>query len=112
MASAKTKVEHEADRTQLLRILVVLGFQRIPPDRLLARMDQTYHTLSPQSLDFHLRYMADKGWIEIGEEKMGSEPPQLAYVLLTAEGVEEYDRRRRSILTTRKPVSNGTARKQ
>jgi DNA-binding PadR family transcriptional regulator len=60
-------------------------------------MDESFHSLSDESLDFHLRYMADKGWIEIGEEKVPGKDPVILYAKITAAGVEEFDRRRRQI---------------
>jgi len=97
----KTKAEHENDRTQILRLLVEVGFHPITPATILSVMDESFHSLSEDSLDFHLHYMADKGWIEVGEEKRPGQAPALLYAKLTAAGVEEYDRRRREILTVR-----------
>jgi len=98
---SKTKAEHENDRTQILRLLVEVGFHPITPITILSVMDESFHSLSDESLDFHLRYMADKGWIEIGEEKRPGQAPALLYAKLTATGVEEYDRRKRDLVVTR-----------
>lgn len=98
MAKDKTKAEHENDRTQILRLLVEKGFYPLTPETILSVMDESFHSLSAESLDFHLRYMADKGWIEIREEKGLGKPNELLYAKLTAAGVEEYDRRRRDIV--------------
>jgi hypothetical protein len=95
----KTRAEHEDDRTQILRLLVEAGFHPVPVSRILVVLDQTFHSLSLESLDFHLRLMAEKGWVEIGEESL--EPGKgrrLIYAKITAEGVEEYDRRGRRLI--------------
>lgn len=94
----KSKAEHEIDRTQILRLLVEVGFHPLTPTTILSVMDESFHSLSEESLDFHLRYMADKGWIEIGEQKELGKPAALVYAKLTAGGVEEYDRRKKRIL--------------
>ena len=94
----KTKAEHENDRTQILRLMVEVGFHPLTPDTILSVMDESFHSLSQESLDFHLHYMADKGWVEIGEEKALGKGTTIVYAKLTAAGVEEFDRRRRQIL--------------
>ena len=94
----KTKPEYESDRTQILRLLVEVGFREVPIDQVIAVMDQSFHTISAESLDFSLRYMADRGWVELGEEKVPGKQPRLLYAKITAEGVEEFDRRRREVV--------------
>lgn len=94
----KRKAEYENDRTQILRLMVEVGFHPLTPDTILSVMDESFHSLSSESLDFHLHYMADKGWIEIGEEKVLGKDSVIVYAKLTATGVEEFDRRRKQIL--------------
>jgi len=96
----KTKAEHENDRTQILRLMVEVGFHPLTPDTILSVMDESFHSLSAESLDFHLHYMADKGWIEIGEGKALGKDSSILYAKITAAGVEEYDRRLNRILKT------------
>lgn len=94
----RTQAEHENDRMQILRLLVEVGFHPVTPATVLSVMDESFHTLSEETLDFHLRFMADKGWLEIGEEKVVGRLPRLVYAKITAAGVEEYDRRRRQVV--------------
>jgi len=97
----KTKAEHENDRTQILRLMVEVGFHPLTPDTILSVMDESFHSLSEESLDFHLRYMADKAWIEIAEGKALGKNPSILYAKVTAAGVEEYDRRANRVLKAR-----------
>jgi hypothetical protein len=97
----KRKAEYENDRTQILRLMVEVGFHPLTPDTILSVMDESFHSLSAESLDFHLHYLADKGWIEIGEQKALGKDRSIVYAKVTAAGVEEYDRRCDRILKIR-----------
>lgn len=85
MARQKSKGEHEAERTAILRLLVEVGFHPLTPDTILAVLGESYYAVTAPGLDFHLGYLADRGWIKRGE----------GFAQITAAGVEEYDARMR-----------------
>jgi predicted transcriptional regulator len=45
------------------------------------------------AVEFHLRYMRDRGWVELGIEKKVGAPEAIRWTRITANGVDEYDRR-------------------
>ena len=89
----KTKSEHERDRTEILRYLKEWGFQAITPAMIVQYMDEMYQAISDEGAEFHLRYLAGKGWVEIGEEKILGRPPRILWAKITPGGVDEFDRR-------------------
>lgn len=93
MTMKKTKRQHEADRTEILRFLNEAGFQPVTPRTLLIHLDEMFHTISDESLDYALRFLHGKGWIDIGEEKLLGKPPRVLWAKITPEGVDELDRR-------------------
>ena len=93
MARTKSKSQHELDRTEILRYLNECGLQPVTPKSILVYMDETLRPVSDEGLDFHLRYMRDRGWVEIGVEKFIGKPEVIRWARITAAGVDEYDRR-------------------
>lgn len=93
MAIQKTRRQHESDRTEILRFLNEAGFQPVTPRTLLIHMDEIFHPVSNESLDYALRFMAGSGWIEIGEEKLLGRLPRILWAKITPVGVNELDRR-------------------
>jgi len=89
MARQKTKAEHEVERTAILRLLVEAGFHPLTPGTILAVLHDSYHLVTIEGLDFHLGYLADKGWIKRGDGN--------AFAQITAAGVEEFDARTRGV---------------
>ncbi|MGD1100915.1 MAG: hypothetical protein ABSA59_02520 [Terriglobia bacterium] len=93
MAKVKTKSEQELDRTEILRYLNECGLQPVTPRSILIYLDDCLRPVSLQGVDFHLRYMRDRGWVELGIEKKFGMPEVIRWTRITANGVDEYDRR-------------------
>lgn len=89
----KTKAEQEFDRTEILRYLNECGLQPITPRSILIYMDDCLRPVSETGVNFHLRYMRDRGWVELGVEKKVGEQEVVRWTRITANGVDEYDRR-------------------
>jgi predicted transcriptional regulator len=93
MPKATTKSEHELDRTEILRYLNECGLQPVTPKSILIYLDDCLRPVSLEAVEFHLRYMRDRGWVELGIEKKVGQPEQIRWTRITANGVDEYDRR-------------------
>jgi hypothetical protein len=93
MAMNKTRRQHEADRTEILRFLNEAGFHPVTPRSLIIHLDEMFHTVSDEGLDYALRFMLGKAWIEIGEEKLLGKPARILWAKITPSGVDELDRR-------------------
>lgn len=91
------QAEHEIERRQILRVLVEAGFRPYPFEMLRGVLDDNAYSISAESLDFHLRFMLEEGWVEIGEEKVLGEAPGILWTKITSAGVKEYDRQRREV---------------
>ena len=93
MAKVKSKSEQELDRTEILRYLNECGLQPVTPKSILIYLDDCLRPVSLQAVEFHLRYMRDRGWVELGIEKRVGIPEMIRWTRITANGVDEYDRR-------------------
>lgn len=93
MAKVKTKSEQELDRTEILRYLNECGLQPVTPKSILIYLDDCLLPVSLEAVEFHLRYMRDRGWVEVGVEKHAGSPEVIRWTRITANGVDEYDRR-------------------
>ena len=93
MPKATTKSEHELDRTEILRYLNECGLQPVTPKSVLIYLDDCLRPVSLVAVEFHLRYMRDRGWVELGIEKKVGQPEVIRWARITANGVDEYDRR-------------------
>jgi predicted transcriptional regulator len=93
MAKVKTKSEQEFDRTEILRYLNECGLQPVTPKSILIYLDDCLRPVSLPAVEFHLRYMRDRGWVELGIEKKMGMPEVIRWTRITANGVDEYDRR-------------------
>ncbi len=93
MTKEKSKAEHEFDRTEILRYLNECGLQPVTPKSIVIYMDDCLRPLSLASVEFHLRYMRDHYWVEIGTEKKVGAQEAVKWARITAMGVDEYDRR-------------------
>lgn len=89
----KTKRQHEGDRTEILRFLNEAGFLPVPRDMILVHLDERYRSVSHEGLDYSLRLMHGKGWLEIGEQKVLGQVPCILWAKITPAGVDELDRR-------------------
>jgi predicted transcriptional regulator len=49
--------------------------------------------VSLPAVEFHLRYMRDRAWVELGIEKKVGQAEVIRWTRITANGVDEYDRR-------------------
>jgi predicted transcriptional regulator len=93
MAKVKSKTEQEIDRTEILRYLNECGLQPVTPKSILLYLDDCLRPVSAAGVEFHLRYMRDRGWVELGVEKKPGAPEVIRWTRITANGVDEYDRR-------------------
>ena len=93
MSKVTTKSEHELDRTEILRYLNECGLQPVTPKSVLIYLDDCLRPVSLVAVEFHLRYMRDRGWVELGIEKKVGQPEAVRWARITANGVDEYDRR-------------------
>jgi hypothetical protein len=93
MARVKHKSEQEFDRMEILRYLNECGLQPVTPKTILIYMDDCLRPVSLDAVDYHLRYMRDRGWVELGVEKKVGIPEAIRWTRITANGVDEYDRR-------------------
>ena len=71
MTKVKTKSEQEFDRTEILRYLNECGLQPVTPKSILIYLDDCLRPVSLSAVEFHLRYMRDREWVELGIEKKG-----------------------------------------
>lgn len=93
MPKTKSKVEFELDRTEILRYLNECGFQPVTPRSIMIYLDDSLRPVSDQAVEFQLRYMHDRNWVELGSEKRVGRPEVIRWARITADGVDEYDRR-------------------
>jgi hypothetical protein len=93
MSKVKSKSEQELDRTEILRYLNECGLHPVTPKSILIYLDNSLRPVSLDAVDFHLRYMRDRGWVELGIEKTVGQPEAVRWTRITANGVDEYDRR-------------------
>ena len=93
MTKVKTKSEQEFDRTEILRYLNECGLQPVTPKTILIYLDDCLRPVSLPGVEFHLRYMRDRGWVELGIEKLMGLPQCIRWTRITANGVDEYGRR-------------------
>jgi predicted transcriptional regulator len=93
MPKVKTKSEQEFDRTEILRYLNECGLQPVTPKSIIIYLDDCLRPVSLPGVEFHLRYMRDRGWVELGIEKRVGLPGLIRWTRITANGVDEYERR-------------------
>ena len=93
MTKVRTKSEQEFDRTEILRYLNECGLQPVTPKTIMIYMDDCLRPVNLEGVEYHLRYMRDRGWVELGTEKKVGIPEAIRWTRITANGVDEYDRR-------------------
>ena len=93
----ESKSQHEADRTEILRYLSACGLQPVTPRSIVIFLDDVLRPVSPEGVDFHLQYMRDKGWVELGVERVIGEGERIGWARVTAQGVDEFDRRAKAL---------------
>lgn len=93
----KSKSQHEDDRTEILRYLNACGLQPVTPRSILIFLDDSLRPVRAEGVDFHLHYMRDKGWVELGVEKVIGEEGRIGWARITARGVDEFDRRAKAL---------------
>lgn len=98
MTRKKLKAEHELDRTEILRYLNECGFQAVTPLSIRVYLDESMHPVSEEGIAFHLNYLRDRKWVEVGKErKVGEREEKILWARITADGVDEFDRRDRAL---------------
>jgi hypothetical protein len=93
MVKAKSKSQQELDRTEILRYLNECGLQPVTPRSIMIYLDDCLRPVSCEGVEFHLRYMHDRRWVELGVEKAAGRQEAILWTRITADGVDEYDRR-------------------
>ena len=89
----QSKSQHEDDRTEILRYLNLCGLQPVTPRSIVIFLDDCLRPVSADGVDFHLKYLRDKGWVELGVAKVLGEGERIDWARITAQGVDEFDRR-------------------
>jgi hypothetical protein len=97
MIKIKSKAQQELDRTLILRYLTECGLQHVEPIGIIVYMDDILRPVSAEGMDFHLRYMRDRRWVEMETEKAVGSPEVIRSVRITADGVDESDRRQKAL---------------
>ena len=97
MKIVRAKSEQEFDRTEILRYLNECGLQPVTPKSILIYLDDCLRPVSLPAVEFHLRYMHDRGWVEVGVDKQTGTPEAIRWTRINANGVDEYDRRCRAL---------------
>lgn len=89
----KTLAEHDHDRTEILRYLKECQFMPVTPVTLVRHMDDIFHPVTDEGMEFHLRYMFEKGWVQMNVEAIAGKRPKVVWAKLTAAGLDEFNRR-------------------
>jgi hypothetical protein len=97
MHRAHNKVERDFDRTEILRYLKECGLQPVTPRSIQIYLDDCLRPISSDAVEFHLRYMRDRNWVELGLERVLGHEAVITWTRITADGVDEYDRRARAL---------------
>ena len=97
MRRAHNKVERDFDRTEILRYLNECGLQPVTPRSIQIYLDDCLRPISSDAVEFHLRYMRDRNWVELGLERVLGQEAVITWTRITADGVDEYDRRARAL---------------
>ena len=87
------RVRHDRDRTVLLQILVRNGVGcEMEFMELLDQADLRDRPMSVETLTFHVRYLAGKGWLGFREEApRDSKVKKIKTVWITAGGIDVVD---------------------
>ena len=93
MAKTKSKLECELDGTEILRYLNECGLQPVTPRSIMVYLDDCLRPVSLESVQFQLRYLQDRKWVELCIEKRVGQPASVVWARINADGVDEYDRR-------------------
>jgi hypothetical protein len=97
MRKVHNKVERDFDRTEILRYLKECGLQPVTPRSIQIYLDDCLRPISSDAVEFHLRYMRDRNWVELGLERVLGHEAEITWTRITADGVDEYDRRARAL---------------
>ncbi len=93
MHRTKSKSENEIDRTEILRYLKECGLQPVTPRSIQIYLDDSLRPVSEDAIEFHLLYMRDRGWVQLGMQKRVGAEEFVTWARITADGVDEFDRR-------------------
>ncbi len=93
MIEGTQRIRHNHQRMKILKALLELvGVDREAGfDELLEVADKMGASMVPHALDFHLRYMRQRGWVMLRIESTGRKVDQIVGVKLTAKGVDRID---------------------
>jgi hypothetical protein len=95
MTKKKTAIDQDVERGELLRYLSLVYPQAATPRALLHHLDYSGVSVTDGELDFHLRYLAEKGYLDIDEmpHEVG-ETHRVRTVKITSVGIDLVDHRR------------------
>lgn len=83
---------HDRERETLLEILASKGVgQAMPFDDLQFDARLRHRPMTAKALEFHLRYMADKGWIEFRAEDTEERLSKITVAWITHRGIDKID---------------------
>ena len=93
MSASVERIRHNHQRMKILKALLQLvGVDRKAGfDELLEVCDSMGAPMVPRTLDFHLRYMRQEGWVKLRIERTSRKVDDIVGVTLTASGVDRID---------------------
>jgi DNA topoisomerase IA len=92
----KTASKHAVERGEIVRFLVELGLGRAAtPRTLIHHLDDMGYAVSEESLAFQLRYLAEKGFVDLDcFPREAGKQERVRSVKVTSAGVDLHDRRK------------------
>ena len=93
MSARTDRVRHNHQRMKILKALLELvGVDREAGfEELIEVCDNMGAPMVPRTLDFHLRYMRQSGWVKLRIERTNRKVDDIVGVTLTAPGVDRID---------------------
>jgi len=92
----RTTTAREVERGEMLRYLMEVYPGGATPQTLLHHLDYSGYSVDRETLDFHIHYLAEKGYaaVDAHEPEVGH-PPEVRLVKITPAGIDLLDRRRK-----------------
>ena len=93
MTKVKTKSEQEFDRTEILRYLNECGLQPVTPKSILIYLDDCLRPVSLPAWSFTCAICVTAAGWSSALRRRSAMPEAIRWTRITANGVDEYDRR-------------------
>lgn len=92
----KSELRHEVERGEIIRYLAEAGFSPVTFRALISYLDYSGYSVTEEGLEFHLRYLTQKGFIKIEEERhKAGEKQRILFAEINPAGVDLLDQRKR-----------------